>query len=46
MKVEINPCVRCNFDDEFITDYKTDGTEYVFCGNCGQVVEPEEEGHE
>lgn len=33
------PCTRCNFDDEFITDYETDGKEFQFCGNCGQRVE-------
>lgn len=33
------PCTRCGFDDEFITDYREDGTEYDFCGNCGTVVD-------
>ncbi|MEK5181372.1 hypothetical protein [Paenibacillus odorifer] len=33
------PCTRCGFDDEFITDYLVDGTEHVFCGNCGTPAE-------
>ncbi|MEK5479920.1 hypothetical protein NYE70_23780 [Paenibacillus sp. FSL R5-0407] len=33
------PCTRCGFDDEFIVDYEANGTEFTFCGNCGQRVE-------
>lgn len=33
------PCTRCGFDDELIIDYEADGTEFTFCGNCGQRVE-------
>lgn len=33
------PCVRCNFNNEFITDYDAKGKEFRFCGNCGQPVE-------
>jgi hypothetical protein len=32
------PCKICGFKDEFIIDYNENG-EYMFCGNCGTVVE-------
>jgi Zn ribbon nucleic-acid-binding protein len=38
------PCVKCNFDNDFTTDYEADGTEFVFCLNCGTRVK--EDDHE